>query len=100
MSVMLASDTAPRGDSRGASRHACEVRTTCQPPSAWAKDPWPAVIRNIGPAGLSLTLGRRFERGSGLAIEIPGEDDRVWHFSRDLLLFGARSLTPYGKGDV
>lgn len=33
-------------------------------------------------------------------FEIPGEDDRVWHFSRDLLLFGARSLTPYGKGDV
>jgi hypothetical protein len=54
-------------------RHACEIQTTCQPPSAWAKDPWPAIIRAIGNSGLSLTLNRRFERGSGLAIELPGE---------------------------
>lgn len=33
-------------------------------------------------------------------FEIPGEDDRVWHFSRELLARGSRSLTPYGKGDV
>jgi hypothetical protein len=52
----------------------CEVPTTCQPPSSWVKDPWPAVICGIGPAGLSLSLGRRFERGSGLAIELPGPD--------------------------
>jgi hypothetical protein len=54
-------------------RHACEIQTTCQPPSAWSKDPWPAIIRAIGNSGLSLTLNRRFERGSGLAIELPGE---------------------------
>src|SRR5205807_622730 len=40
----------------------------------YCKDPWPATIRGISTGGLSLTLGRRFEHGSGLAIEIPTED--------------------------
>lgn len=61
-------------DRRGARRFGCEVQTTCQPPSAWARDPWPAVIRDISTGGISLRLGRRFERGSGLAIELPTED--------------------------
>jgi hypothetical protein len=74
MSAKLAPDAAARGDTRTTSRNSCEVQTTCQPPSAWSKDPWPATIRNIGTAGLSLTLNRRFERGSGLAIELPGDD--------------------------
>lgn len=52
----------------------CEVPTTCQPPSAYTKDPWPATIRHITNTGLTLTLNRRFERGSGLAIELPTED--------------------------
>lgn len=55
-------------------RFTCEVPTTCQPPSAYTKDPWPATIRHIANNGLSLTLNRRFERGSGLAIELPTED--------------------------
>jgi len=55
-------------------RHPCEVQTTCQPPSAWCKDPWPAVIRGISTDGLNLSLARRYESGSGLAIELPTED--------------------------
>jgi hypothetical protein len=70
MSGMLA----PQDDLRQADRHTCEIQTTCQPPSAWAKDPWPATIRDICTGGLSLRLNRRFERGSGLAIELPTED--------------------------
>jgi hypothetical protein len=50
------------------------VQTTCQPPSAWRKDPWPATICDISTGGLCLCLNRRFEPGSGLAIELPGED--------------------------
>lgn len=59
---------------RSVYRFTCEVPTTCQPPSAWCKDPWPATIRDISNGGLSLTLQRRFEKGSGLAIELPTED--------------------------
>jgi hypothetical protein len=73
MSGQLAADAVVPPGSCASDRHACEVQTTCQPPSAWNKDPWPAIIRDIGNAGLSLTMARRFERGSGLAIELPGE---------------------------
>jgi hypothetical protein len=73
MSVQVAADAVIPG-SDAADRHACEVQTTCQPPSGWVKDPWPAIIRDIGTSGMSLMLNRRFERGSGLAIELPSED--------------------------
>lgn len=33
-------------------------------------------------------------------FEVPGEDDRVWHFSRELLMGGLNSYTPFGQGDV
>jgi hypothetical protein len=59
---------------REAQRFACEVQTTCQPPSGWRKDPWPAVIRNVSTGGISLRLSRRFEPGTGLAIDLPTED--------------------------
>ena len=52
----------------------CAVPTTCQPPSAWSQDPWPATIRDISTTAVHLTLNRRFERGSGMAIELPGAD--------------------------
>ena len=52
----------------------CSVPTTCQPPSAWGKDPWPATIRDITTTELRMTLNRRFERGTGMAIELPGDD--------------------------
>jgi hypothetical protein len=56
-----------------ADRQPCEIPTTCQPPSGWRRDPWPATICGIATTGLSLTLSRRFECGSGLAIELPGD---------------------------
>ncbi|MFO0877341.1 MAG: hypothetical protein U0840_08185 [Gemmataceae bacterium] len=65
----LARESSPAGE-----RFSCNVPTTCQPPSSWVKDPWPATICDIGHAGLSMVLARRFERGSGLAIELPTED--------------------------
>ncbi len=74
MTRKLVRDPLAEGDNRCAERHRCEVQTTCQPPSAWSRDPWPATICNISTGGVSLRLGRRFEQGSGLAIELPGED--------------------------
>jgi hypothetical protein len=74
MSAKLASTAVVQDDCRAVERHHCEVPTTCQPPSAWRKDPWPATIRNISTGGMCLSLNRRFERGSGLAIELPADD--------------------------
>lgn len=33
-------------------------------------------------------------------FQVSQEEDRVWHFSRELLERGARALAPCGKGDV
>lgn len=74
-------------------RYSCEVPTTCQPPSSWCKDPWPATIRDISNGGLSLTLGRRFERGSGLAIELPTEDG-----TSTTVLARVAHVRPYPEG--
>jgi hypothetical protein len=77
---------------RVAVRHACEVPTTCQPLSAWRKEPWPATIRGISTGGLNLTLGRRFERGSGLSIELPTEDGRATVLAR------VNDVSPHDEG--
>lgn len=64
----------PRSNCRVSERHACDVHTSCQPPSfgSGAEEKWDGTIRNISTGGISLVLSRRFERGAGLAIELPG----------------------------
>ena len=54
-------------------RHVCGIETACQPIAARGDNDmsWPAEIHDVSVAGLGLILGRRFERGAGLAIEIP-----------------------------
>lgn len=74
MLANLASPLASHLEQRAATRHPCAVPTTCQPPSAWCKDPWQATIRDISTGGISLSLKRRFERNTGLAIELPTAD--------------------------
>lgn len=61
-------------DRHAAQRYACELPSACQPASTWGSEEakWSATIRNISAAGICLTLGRRFERGTGLAIDLPG----------------------------
>ena len=33
-------------------------------------------------------------------LQVSQEEDRVWHFSRELLAEGVRSRAPHGQGDV
>lgn len=56
----------------------CSLPASCQPASAWGSGEtrWPAVIRSLSVAGACLHLERRFERGTGLAIELPKCADR------------------------
>jgi hypothetical protein len=55
-------------------RQACGLETTLQPIAARSDQDvvWPATIRDISEGGLGLIMARRFERGAGLAIELPG----------------------------
>ena len=72
---------APGRDSAGAElrvteRFPCEVEAACQPPADWKRGgkKWSARVRDVSSGGLCLVLGRRFERGAGLAIELPTSD--------------------------
>jgi len=56
-----------------AARYPCELQASCQPLAAWLdkESCWPGMIRDLSTRGLGLILGRRFEPGSGLAVELP-----------------------------
>src|SRR5690349_18086621 len=58
-------------------RHECDLPTLCQPVAARGPDEpqWQARIRDISSGGFGLEVVRRFERGTGLAVEIPEEGD-------------------------
>src|SRR5437764_9646563 len=61
-------------------RQSCELPTSCQPAAAFgnAESKWSGVVRDISPGGLQLSLTRRFEPGTGLAVELARHDtDKV-----------------------
>ncbi len=69
----------PRGaECRVYERFTCGLTTTCQPVAARSDHDitWPATIRDVSEGGLGIVLARRFERGAGLAVEVPGNADR------------------------
>ena len=65
-----------QGEFRVSERISCDVPASCQPPSDWKRggQKWLARVRDVSSGGLCLVLSRRFERGAGLAIELPGAD--------------------------
>ena len=65
-------------DCRVYERQSCEVPTTCQPASAREMKElrWGATIVDISQGGLRMILQRRFERGTALAVELPGDGKR------------------------
>jgi hypothetical protein len=68
----------PRGaELRVWERLSCGLETSCQPLAARGDRDmfWPACIKDISAGGMGLVLTRRFERGTGLAIEIPATAD-------------------------
>lgn len=71
--------TPARIDCRVRPRHACDLEASCQPVAARGDQDlqWPGTIRDISTVGVGLVLKRRFEPGSGLAIEVPAVGDRA-----------------------
>ena len=69
------SEESPGVECRVWERHPCGLEAACQPITTWGpkETNWPAQIRDISSGGLGLVLGRRFERGAGLSVEIPGD---------------------------
>jgi hypothetical protein len=58
-------------------RHGSGLACSCQPASSFGKEnlKWSGTIDNVSTSGIGLLLGRRFEKGTGLAIELPGSAD-------------------------
>jgi hypothetical protein len=68
-------------DRRLCVRHVADVETVCQPVASWTTEQlkWQARIRDVSCTGIALVLSRRFERGTGLAIEVPGSEPDSSH---------------------
>ncbi len=57
---------------RVAPRYPCDLDTFCQPGSGKLDDFWwRARVRDISTHGISVEVGKRFEPGIGLLIELP-----------------------------
>jgi hypothetical protein len=81
-------------DRRVAVRYPSELDAICEPAAAkTSAEPemrWSAKVRDISTGGLGLWLGRRFERGTVLIVELPTVDEdsprlmpvRVAHVTR------------------
>jgi PilZ domain len=72
----------PKGiECRAWPRLVCDVLAKCQPAAARSREEprWPGTIRDVSRGGLGLVLGRRFEPGTALFVELGaagGEDRR------------------------
>jgi hypothetical protein len=55
-------------------RYVADAATVDQPVASWTTErfKWQAHIRHVSRSGIGLVLPRRFERGTRLAIDVPG----------------------------
>lgn len=64
----------PDHERREFARRSCRVRAYCQPGSGTLEGLWwQATVLDASPAGVRLSLGRRFSPGAVLALQLPGE---------------------------
>jgi CheY-like chemotaxis protein len=71
----LAPADAPETERRAQVRYLCHLQHACRPADRGASNEiWLGRIRDISVSGLRVFLGRRFEPGTLLTIEIPGAD--------------------------
>lgn len=51
-------------------RYACDLKSSCKPIDCQTGTAWPAKVRDISATGVRLTMFRRFEPGTLLALEV------------------------------
>jgi hypothetical protein len=63
------------GERRASVRYQSRAKGFCQTLSTGRESSWEAIVRNISSDGIGLLLGRRFEPGVLLAIEVTDKND-------------------------
>ncbi len=92
-------------------RHACQLEAQCQPLSARQGEArWEATVRDVSAGGIGLVLGRSFQPGAVLTVEVPGAGGeprqlfaRVRHARRQAdgrWLVGCEFPTKLGEAEV
>jgi hypothetical protein len=66
-------------DRRASVRYPCDLETSCQPVASARAMQWSGRILNISQGGICLSIGRRFEAGTLLAIDLPSTDGNSSH---------------------
>src|SRR5262245_25542797 len=72
-SPQLEVPTAPV-DRRAAVRYQCELATSLRPMRGAEDEQWPARLRDISTQGVGILVGRRFEPGTQLTLELQSDD--------------------------
>lgn len=103
----------PKPNCRIHERQSCALPTTCQPASVSESHEmrWNATICDISQGGARLLVPRRFEKGTGLAVELPGDLEResavvfvkVVHLHRDesgQWILGCKFVSELGEDEM
>jgi hypothetical protein len=69
--------TAAQVERRAWVRYPCELDSACQPLAGSRGNQWPGKIRNLSRGGVAVTLSRRFEIGTLLAIDVQGQAEAI-----------------------
>jgi hypothetical protein len=69
--------TATQAERRAWVRYPCELDGACQPLAGSRGNQWPGKIRNLSRGGVAITLSRRFEAGTILAIDVQSQTEAV-----------------------
>jgi hypothetical protein len=64
-----------REERRASVRHQSAVKGSCHTLNASREASWDAAVRDISTEGIGLVLGRRFEPGVLLSVEVPDNSD-------------------------
>lgn len=106
------SQAAHKRERRASVRFESNARGTCQTLSVRQESTWEATVRNISSQGIGILLGRRFEPGALLTIELTTSTEdrqrlllaRVTHatFQPDdqKWLIGCILLSPLGEDEI
>lgn len=100
-----------KGERRASVRYESNAKGSCQTLSLHRESAWEATVRNISCDGIGLLLGRRFEPGALLSIELTESSQerqrlllaRVAHATPQpdgKWLVGCTLLNPLGEDEI